>query len=178
MTWLKSIETMVHGWHKGLPHLPAGGQKWLGANVWWIALIAAILSGISALFTAIGILGLLSIMGTTAASYYAVPTFTAWAIVTGLVSLVFAVIDAILLGMAVTPLKEGQKKGWVLLFVVWLIGVVGVVVNSILTLNPFGLVFGLLFGALWAAVVGYFIFEIHGQFAHVERSKGVKNGKK
>ena len=177
MEVLGKLERMVLGWLKSVPHLPAGGRKWLGENVWWIALVGAILSAISALFTLIGVLGVLSVVGTVAATYYAASAFTGWAIVTGLVSLAFIVLEAVLLFIAVKPLQARQKKGWVLLFANWLLAAVSVVVSAVLSLNPFSFIFGIIFGAVWLAVIGYFLFEIHGQFAHVEKSHGVKAAK-
>lgn len=174
MEFISKLEKTILGWLKGVPHLPEVARKWLGDNIWWIAVIGLVLSAIAAVFSLIGILGTASLVGTIAASYYATSTFAAWAIVTGLVSLAFLVIDIILLGLAIKPLQAKQKKGWVLLFAVWLVSAVSVVVDAILSLNPFSFVIGILFGAIWLAVSGYFLFEIHGQFAHVEKSKGVK----
>jgi len=174
MEVVSKLERTILGWFKAAPHLPGTAVKWLGDNVWWIALIGAILSAIGIITGLVAVIGIASIVGTVAASYYATSTFTAWAIVTGLVSLAFSVIETILLATAITPLKAKQKKGWVLLFAVWLVGAVSVVVNAILSLNPFGFIVGILFGAIWLAISGYFLFEIHGQFAHAEKSKGVK----
>lgn len=174
MDFLRKLETTVAGWLRNVPHLPPNARKWLGDNIWWIVAIGAVL-------TALGVLGLigtimttLSVLSSPVASYYASTTFVGWAIVTSLVSLVFMVIEGVLLALAISPLKEKQKKGWVLLFATWCVGVISVVVSAILTLNPFAIIGSLIFGAVWAAFAAYFIFEIHGEFAHVERSKGVK----
>lgn len=174
MELLSKLERTVLGWLKGVPHLPSNVQKWLGDNIWWIVAIATVLSGLGVLGLLFALIGNLSALSTPIMSYYASTTFVTWAIVTTIVSLVFVALDCLLLALAINPLKEKQKKGWVLLFAVWLLGVVSVVVNAILTLNPFGFVTAVIFGAIWLAVSGYFLFEIHGQFAHVERSKGVK----
>lgn len=177
MDLLSKLERTVLGWLKNVPHLPEVARRWIGDNIWWITLVGAILSGIGVLVGLIGVIGVASLVGTVAASYYATATFTAWAIILGLVGLAFSVIDTVLLAMAVNPLRAKQKKGWVLLFTVWLVGVVAVVVNSILSLNVLGFITGILFGAIWIAISGYFLFEIHGQFAHTERSKGVREAK-
>jgi len=176
MEFLNKLEKTVFGWFKAVPDLPANGRKWLGDNVWWIVLIGAILTGFGVLGALASIATLVSVFGTVAASYYATTTITTWAIVTSIIGLVFSVLEVVLLAVAIQPLKEKQKKGWVLLFATWLLGGIAVVVNSILSLNPIGFTIGILFGALWIAVTGYFLFEIHGQFAHVERSRGVKKG--
>lgn len=177
MDLLSKLERTVLGWLKNVPHLPEVARRWIGDNIWWITLVAAILSGIGVLVGLIGLIGVISLIGTVAASYYATATFTTWAIVLGIVGLVFSAIDTLLLIMAVNPLRAKQKKGWVLLFIVWLVGVVSVVLNSILSLNVIGFITGILFGAIWLAISGYFLFEIHGQFAHTERSKGVRAAK-
>jgi uncharacterized membrane protein YhaH (DUF805 family) len=174
MEFVTKLEKKVISWFKSTPDLPAGGRKWLGDNVWWLALVGAILSGVSVIFSLFALTALTALMGTTGATYYVTPTVTSWAIVTTIVALVFTVLKGILLAMAVQPLKEKQKKGWVLLFATWLLSGVAVVVNSLLTLSIIGFIFGVLFGAVWLAILGYFLIEIHGEFAHVERSAGVK----
>lgn len=177
MELLVKLERTILGWLKDVPHLPIGARKWLGENVWWIVVIGAVLTGISALVLLGALFTNLSTLGSPIISYYASATFVGWLVVTTAVSLAFAVLEALLLAFAVTPLKERQKKGWVLLFAVWLLGTLSVVVSAILTLNPLGFIGNIIFGAVWVAISGYFLFEIHGQFANVERSKGVK-GKK
>lgn len=177
MDFLSKLERTVLRWLKDVPHLPEVARRWIGNNIWWITLIGAILSAIGVIGGLIGVLGVASVLGTAAISYYPNAAFITWAIVLGIVALVFSIIDAVLLALAVSPLKAKQKKGWVLLFAVWLVGVISVVVNSILSLNVIGVITGLLFGAIWIAISGYFLFEIHGQFAHTEKSKGVKEAK-
>jgi len=174
MKILTQIERAILQWFKGVPHLPANAQKWLGTNVWWIAAAGAVLSGLAIL----GFLGVLfsglSALGSPFVSYYASKTFVVWSIITSLVSLVFVALMCLVLAFSVTPLREKQKKGWVLLFGAWLIGAVSIAVTAILTLNVFSFITDIIFGALVVAVSGYFVFEIHNQFAHVTRSKGVK----
>lgn len=176
MEFINKLETTVAGWVKNLPHLPPAGQKWLGQNVWWIALIGAIASGIAILVSLFGIL-----LGGAAASYIYVvdPAFAAWVLISSIVSLIFTTIRGLLLAMAVNPLKNMQKKGWVLLFSSWLVNVVAVVVGAVLSLSVIGFIGAILFGAIVLAITGYFIFEIHGQFAHSPRvTKTAKTAKK
>ena len=177
MEFLNKLERTVLGWFKGVPDLPAGGRKWLGDNVWWIVLVGVILTALGVLGSIAALSALVSLLGTVAITYYTTTAVTSWAIVTGIVSLAFTIIEGVLLAVAIKPLKDKQKKGWVLLFAAWLVAAVGVVVNAILSLNVLGFILGILFGALWAAISGYFLFEIHGQFAHVERSRGVRQEK-
>lgn len=177
MDFLTKIEKKVLEWFKSIPNLPKSGQKWLGDNIWWLVVIGAIVTGLSALFTVGSIVTLLSVLGTHVASYYVSAQFTSWSIVTSIVSLVFLTLEAILLFAAIQPLKAKQKKGWVLLFASWLVSAASVVINAILSLNIFGFIISIIFGAVWIAVLGYFLIQIHGQFAHVERSRGVKKAK-
>jgi hypothetical protein len=174
MDVLAKLEKMVLGWVKDVPHLPAIARNWLGTNIWWIILILAIIGGISVLFSFTALMGTVAVLGSVAISYYAVATVTPYVIAVGVVGLTFLVLQTVLLALAVSPLKEKQKKGWVLLFASWLLNIISVVVNAVLTLNPLGLIIGLLFGAIGIAITGYFLLEIHGQFAHVTKSKGVK----
>ena len=177
MEVLSKLERTIKGWLKDVPHLPSNARKWLGDNIWWIVVIGTVLSGLGllgllgALFTHLGALG------TPVVSYYASPTFITWLIVNTIVALGFTLVTFLLMAFSISPLKAKQKKGWVLLFATWLVAVVATVVSAIMTLNPLSFIGNLIFGALWLAVTAYFLFEIHAEFAHVERSKGVK-GKK
>lgn len=174
MEFISQLERTVQGWLKAVPHLPEGARKWLGDNIWWIAAIGAVLTGIGVLGIFITLLSNVATLGSPILSYYASTTFIMWVIVKASITLAFAILECVLLALAVSPLKQKQKKGWVLLFAVLLLGVLSVVVSSILTFSVFGFIVNIIFGALWLAVSAYFLFEIHGQFAHVERSKGVK----
>ena len=177
MEALSKLERTVLGWLKDVPHLPVSARKWLGDNIWWIALIGAILSGIGILVLLGSLFTLLASFGTPVVSYYASPTFLGLIIATTAVSLFFVALEGVLIAMSVTPLKEKQKKGWVLLFASWLVGVVYAVVTTILTLNVLTAFGNLIFSAVWIAASGYLLFEIHSQFAHTEKSKGVKEKK-
>ncbi|MFZ1249932.1 MAG: hypothetical protein WAR37_00565 [Candidatus Microsaccharimonas sp.] len=174
MNILSKLERTLLTWFKEIPQLPTSLKQWLGANAWWIAVVGALFSGISVLWLVITLLGNIAALDGSSVSYYASTTFITWTIVTTSVSLAFTILECLFLSLSVTPLKNMQKKGWVLLFATWLLTAVSVVTEAILSLNPFSFVLSLLFGAIWIAVAGYFLYQIHGQFAHVERSKGVK----
>lgn len=175
MKFFSKLETVILNKLKGFPNLPVEFRNWLGNNVWWIVLIGAILTAISALTSFSYILTTLSVLGTVAATYYTSPAAMSWSIVTAAISLVFLILEGILLATAVKPLREKQKKGWVLLFATWLLNVFSTVVGAILTLGFVSFVITILFGAIWIAIGGYLLFEIHSQFAHVERSNGTKS---
>lgn len=171
MEFVNKLETTIAGWVKNVPHLPVAGQKWLAQNVWWIALVGAILTGISLLISIGGLFTLIALIGSAASYYYiAGAAVNSWSIVSAIVGLVILALRGLLLALSVQPLKALQKKGWTLLFLTWLLNVVSVVLGAILTLSVFGFIIGILFGAIGIVISGYFLFEIHGQFAHVARS--------
>jgi len=169
MEYINKIEAIVGGWLKNVPHLPAAGQKWLGQNVWWIALIGAIAAGIGVLGGLVALFTTISLVGSLSSTYYVTQTVTSWAVVTAAVSLAFLVLQGLLLAIAVKPLKDLQKKGWVLLFTTLLVQAASVVVSAVLTLNVAGFLIGIIFGAVGLAIGAYFVYEIRGQFAQVSK---------
>jgi uncharacterized membrane protein YhaH (DUF805 family) len=166
MEFISKLEKLVLGWAKNVPHLPAAGQKWLGANVWWIALIGAIISGIATLISLGAIATLVGTLSAPSNAYYVASDYTSLAIMTAIVSLVFLVANGVLLALAVKPLQNMQKKGWVLLFLTLLVQVVSVLVRAVLTFSIVGFIVGIIFGAVGLAITAYFLSEIHGQFSH------------
>lgn len=175
MEFINTLETTIGRWLKNVPHLPIAGQKWLATNVWWIVLVGAILTGVSLLFAIGGLLTLISLLGAVSSVYYVAGAgITAWSIVVAVIGLVFTVIQGILLAIAVQPLKAKQKKGWVILFASWLVGTLSVVLGAVMSGSIFGFISGILFGAIGIAISGYFLYEIHGQFAHVKTVSAVK----
>lgn len=177
MDALSKLERTILGWLKGAPHLPVGVRTWLGENIWWLVAIATVLCALAVL----GWLNILSsslgAMSSPWASYYVSTAVVGWTIVSAIVGLIFTATALFIMAFAISPLKEKQKRGWTLLFVGWLVAVVATVVSAVLTLNPLSFIGNLIFGAVWMALSGYILFEMHGQFAHVERSKGVKRKK-
>ena len=171
MELINKLEKIVLGWVKNVPHLPVAGQKWLAANVWWIALVGAVISGISALFALVSVFSLAAFIGSVANTYYVVDPYSGFAVVKAIISLGFLVLSGAILAFSVKPLQNRQKKGWVLLFLSWLVSVVSVVISAVLSFSVFGFIAGLLFGGIFLAAAGYFILEIHAQFAHVKTTK-------
>ncbi len=164
MDTVKNLEKTIGGWYKNVPHLPKGGQQWLADNVWWLALVGAILS-VLGLFVVIPAL-LIALAFTSA-----VTTVTPYSVyysndVAGivwlslLVGLVSYIVTAVLLALAVNPLKAKSRKGWEFLFLSYLINFVLGVVSSLVLLNFSGIIGA----AVGAAVGGYFLYEIHSHF--------------
>lgn len=177
MEALTKLERTVLGWFKEAPHLPESVRKWLGDNVWWLVAIATAATALYILWSIGSLFSNLSLLSSPFAAYYTSASIVAWAVVETSVSLVFGVLQLIILGSAITPLKAKQKKGWSLLFASLLVSGASVVMNAILTLSPFGFVTSLIFGAFWIAVAAYFIFEIHNQFEHKQHAKDTKAAK-
>ncbi len=166
MTNLNKLESTVEGWYKsaGLPHLPKNGQQWLADNVWWLALLGAILSVLGLFVIVPFFLAAIAVtsIATTATLGYSVVATTYGGLfwLSALVGIVSYVATTILLLMSVSPLKVKARKGWQLLFWSYLLNFALAVVSDILVLNLFGIV-GALIGA---AIAGYFLFEIHSFF--------------
>lgn len=162
----RKLETTVGGWYKAanVPHLPKNGQKWLAENVWWLALIGAVLSvlGLLAIFPLfLAAIAVTSIATTATLGYSVVGAGYAglfW--LSALIGIVSYVATTILLIMSISPLKARAKKGWQLLFLSYLLNFALAVVSDLVVLNIFGII-GALIGA---AIAGYFLFEIHEYF--------------
>ncbi len=166
MEAVHKIETVLVEQYKKAPHLPDGGQKWLAENAWWIVLIGVVLS-VFGLFGIISVLGLalfgLSLGGAALGAGYGAAVGAALGgvlLVTTLLLLALYIIETVLLGMAVSPLKAAKKRGWDLVFLVALLNVAVLVVTNVISANLVGLIFGL----LWAGVGGYFLFEVRDRF--------------
>jgi uncharacterized membrane protein YhaH (DUF805 family) len=170
MEFIGKLEKIVLGWTKSVPHLPVVAQKWLGTNVWWIALVGAILSAIAVLFALTGLFALMAIVGAPSNAYYVYGGYTGTAILSGVISLIFLAANGLLLALAVNPLKAKQKKGWVLLFLTLLVEALSVVVNAVLSFSVLGFIMAILFGAIALAIGAYFVFEIHSQFGHTPKA--------
>lgn len=167
MEYLRKLEAIVLNWLKNVPHLPAQSRRWLGTNAWWIILTGVIIGAIWALFTFFQLMTNVTILNSVSMGYLVPPAFvTAWSVTTGFITLGFSVVALLLCAVAVKPLQNKVKEGWVLLFVAWLVLTVGIVINAILSLNPLNFIIDLLFGAICTGALGYILFEIHGQFAH------------
>ncbi len=174
MSTIEKIEDKVAGWLKPVPHLPAGAQKWIANNVWWIVLVGTILSGLGLLIGLVGFLGVLALVGTTTSYYGAAVTGSVYGggwVISALVSLAFTLGALILFARAVSPLKALKKQGWKLLFLVLLLDTVYVVLNSIFSFSIIGFIFGIIFGAIGIAIGAYFLFEIRSHFVSAKAAK-------
>jgi uncharacterized membrane protein HdeD (DUF308 family) len=163
MESVHNLEKTVAGWYKDVPHLPKGAQKWLAENAWWLVAIGALLAALSLLALIPLVLfafGLSTAFGGVAAMGGYNYTVGAFAWLSVLVSLVTLGFYAVLSGMAITPLKAHKKRGWDLLFLIFIIEVASSVLTLVVSFN-----IGSLIGGLISAAIGaYFLFEIRGYF--------------
>lgn len=164
MEALSSLEKTLSKWYKDVPHMPKGFTQWLADNIWWLVAIAVVLSVLSLLFlvpAALIAYGIMSGVASTTGYFggdLAVSGASAWLTVTlSLASLLFT---TILEAMAINPLKAKAKQGWTLLFAVALLNLGFNIVFALVAIN----ILGILASVLWAAVWGYFLFEIRSYF--------------
>jgi len=177
MELLMKIERMLEKWYKPLPHIDSSARAWLVDNIWWMTIVLAVASIVGALGSLVGLLNNLSVMNSPFGGYYASSTFLAWVTLRAAVTLVFNGVVGFLLVKAVTPLKEKQQQGWYLAFASVLIAAVSVAISAFMTLNALSFITDVIFGGLFLAAVTYFLFEVRGSYARVERSKGVKKAR-
>ncbi len=176
METVHKLEVTIAGWYKNVPHLPKGGQQWLADNAWWLVLIGVVLS-VMGLFGIISVLFLagagLTLAGGALGGAYGTAVgaaLTGIVLITALVSLAVYVIELVLMAMAISPLKEHKKKGWDLIFLVFLLNVAAIIVTGVIGFNPVSIM-GTLWALLWAAVGAYFLFEVRGHFGAKHAAK-------
>ncbi len=161
MDSVKKLEVMAASWYKSAPHLPTTGQKWLSENVWWLTLVGVILGLVGAFQVVVATF----IVGAVGGAYgMALAGATLFNIA---LTLVLALVSLVLCAMAIRPLREMQKKGWSLLFIVLLVSVLSAVVGLVLSWNIFSFLTSLIF----TAIGGYFLYEIRSYFGKVHVSK-------
>lgn len=157
MMSLNQLEKQIEGWLKPLPHLPTTSRKWIGENVWWLTLIGVIADGFAALAiyqaaTALDkFTNYLNMVGVTNTSGWTLSM---------MVSLALFVLSAVIMAMAITPLKEMKKKGWDLLFMAGIVSIVASVFNY----GSSSIVGSIISAAIGAVIGMYFLFEIRSQF--------------
>lgn len=163
--YMSGVEDKITTWLKPVPHLPATWRKWFAENAWWLVLISVILSSIAILGLIVALLTALSFLGVASGYYYSGGLHTGWWVTNTIISMVFLVAIVGLNAAAIGPLRQLKKRGWDLLFLAFLLGVISAIVDAVTTFNPFSFVFSLIFTAIFAAVGAYFLFEIRSHFA-------------
>ncbi len=155
----KWLDEMIN--KKSSVQLPAGGKKWLGENVWWLALIGGVLNLWGAWsFWRLGHSAneLLEGLG----RYYGNTLYTQELDVWWYLVLAAMVGQGVLLLMAFQKLKEGKKTGWNLLFYGSLLSIV----MGVLYLFVPGYGGGSLVGTAIGTLIGWFLlFQMRSHFA-------------
>jgi len=160
METVNKLEVTIAAWYKGLPHLPEGARKWITNSIWWIILVGVILS----LMVIIPAFSWLFIGGSLIATYgMSQSVYYGAAFIPAIIALIILVVDLALSIMAISPLKAHLKRGWSLLFVTMLLGVISVIL-TLFSNQDFG---AFLSGLIGTAVGGYFLFEIRDNFSMV-----------
>ena len=141
---LKSLEDAF----KGLPKLPKGLVDFFVAIAPWISLVGGVL-----LLIIVGILGLISLIGSVMAAVVALaPQY----VIMMLITLAIAIIEGVLMLLAFSPLKARMLSGWRMMAYVEFLSVI----STILTLNIGGIVWGL----IWNAIGFYILFQMRPHY--------------
>lgn len=167
MESLHKFESTVEGWLKPLPHLPTDWRKWLAVNAWWLTLIGVILSAIAILGLAWAVLVAMSIFGAVTTSFYGyvAPTvYSTWWVLASVVSLALLVLTTVLEAMAISPLRAMKARGWDLMFLVFVVGLVSGVAGAVLNFNALSFIPSLIGTAIGGAISAYFLFEVRSYF--------------
>jgi hypothetical protein len=165
MGFVHSIEKQLEGVFKNAPKIPENGRKTIAEILPWIALVFGVLQ----LFAVWGLWGLTRVSnelidwadqiskaygGQGVGLSSTDKTFI-------YLGILVALVDAVILLLAFSPLKSGLRKGWDLLFLSGLISVVYAVVNLFIDARGFG---GFLFSLLFSAVGFWILFQVKDKF--------------
>lgn len=159
---ISKIVDMVAKWLKPIPNLPVKWQKLLATNFWWITLIGVILLGMASIM----ILGVMSMFGavTSYANIYAAQPLAGAAYFAALVSLLFMVVEIVLMVMAIGPLKQFQRKGWDLMFMTLLVSTSSMIIGLIINFNAGNIVSTIFTGVIAFFINAYFLYQIKSYF--------------
>jgi hypothetical protein len=178
--FMEKSEAMIAGWLKPLPQLPTSARKWFAENIWWVTMLGVVLSAIGTLFMIFAFLSAITLVGITMGPYgsYITSAYSGVAIFAMAVAILFMVATVGIMTKAVMPLKNAEKKGWVLLFWLLMLRVLAVVCGAVLTYNFFGFIAGVIYGGIGLAIAAYLLFEIKSYFIKVEKSKTIHHTNK
>lgn len=179
MKSLDNLADKIEDWLKPIPHLPTSWRKWLAKNFWWITLICVIFSGIG-LFLTISIIAtaIMVTAGIGISGYGAyTPIAHSWAwICVSMLAAFFLFLIVVALAVAVSYLKNMNKKGWTILFIVFLLSSASSIINFFTGFRLSTVLFDLIGVALNIFICAYIVFELRPYFNH--RTAKVVSSKK
>lgn len=139
--------------------LPEGAKKWLADNSWWLAIVGVVLS----------LLGAWSAWQSVALTNQFLDNYGMGQVYrqalgsTVYVSIISALVSAVLLFMAQAKLKMHQKDGWNLLFYNFLITIALSVVSVVMNAS-YGLVSSIIGLAIGFVIGGWLLFQFRKFF--------------
>lgn len=165
---IAKLEAELVRWHQKLSfHLPAGFQKWLAENVWWIVIIGVIgsLIGIINFFRVVAlrqdVVNYANQIGVSLAPSTTLSMAGVW------VSIITLIIVVILQLRAISPLQHRKKIGWNLLFYAAAVSLLGTLVSGFITGN---IITALVTVILSGAIAWFFLFEIRRFFVTTSKT--------
>jgi hypothetical protein len=155
---VNGIERWLDGVYKNAPALPTGARDWIANNSYWLAAVGGIL-GLWGAYS----LWQLARWGSNLAQYTNEGSLYYGTAFSPLIWLVLAVVvvQAVIMLLAVGPLKAHRKSGWNLLFYSALLSVVTAVLYLIMDGYGIGNAISSLIGC---AVALYFLFQVRSHF--------------
>ena len=167
MKSLHKLEDKIEGWLKPVPHLPTTWRKWLATNTWWLILIGAVFSGFGLfLLLSLAIPALLLTAGLDATNYGLYPPIVHswfWIIAT-FVSVILLFVTVFIMALAVNQLKEMKKKGWELLFLVFVVESAYSILNFLVNFRFTTMLFDAIGLVIGVAISAYVLFELRPYF--------------
>lgn len=158
MEGVAKLETTVAEWCQKLPHLPAHARRWLADNSWWMVLAAVIIGGL----TVVGILTPLLFAGMLFAGLGGVfgAAIGGLLVVFVLFWIGLTIVSVVLMAMAVSPLKNLEKRGWNLVFIVLLLNIAAIALKMLFDFDTGSFILGL----SCTAIAAYLLFEMREYF--------------
>jgi uncharacterized membrane-anchored protein YitT (DUF2179 family) len=154
---IRKLETTIASWYEKAPHLPLGGRKWLADNAWWLVLIGVVIGAL----IVFSVLSVSLLAGALLVGIGGVAGIAAGLLILFvLLWLALAIINIVLLAMAVTRLRAKEKKGWTFVFIVVLLNLIAAILHLLFDFEPTSFILSL----LGSAISGYFLFEIREYF--------------
>lgn len=152
------IESKVIDFHAKLPHLPNTGRQWLADNVWWIVLIAAVVGAVGA--AALVLVTMIGGVFLAGAVFLFSAKFGGLALLAVTAAIMLMLANVVISIVAINPLREKMRKGWLLLVASLAVGFVAAILTDIVQLDDWAVIKD----GLFLAIGLYVMFEIRDYF--------------